>query len=119
MENSMLRIIVHLNISPERLDTFKGMAQDIVSNVEADEPLTNGYEWYISDNGKNCYVAECYQNSDALLNHLENVGDALGPLLDIAPLSEMIVFGSPSDTALEVLSGFGAKIFPLTAGFTR
>ena len=119
MENSMLRIIIQLNINPGQLDTFKGMAQDISSNVEANEPLTNGYEWYISDNGEICYVAECYPDSDALLNHLKNEEDVLGPLLDIAPLSEMLVFGSPSDTALEALSGFGAKIFPLAAGFTR
>ncbi len=119
MENTTVRLIVKFNINQGQLAAFKGMAAGIVDSVEAEEPLTTSYEWYINDSGDACYVSECYPNSDVLLAHLDHVGDALGALVEIAPLAEMLVFGSPSDAAMEVLSGFGAQVFPFEAGFVR
>ena len=119
MENSELRLIVGLKINEGQLEKFKSMAQEIAGSVEATEPNTTAYEWFINDTGDKCYVSESYPDSSALMSHLQNVGSALGPLLEIAPLTEMLVFGTPSIEATEVLSGFGAQIFPSIAGFSR
>lgn len=119
MENTTLRLIVNLNIKPGQVGAFKEMARKLAGSVEAAEPNTLSYEWYVNDDEEQCYVAECYPDSDALLSHLGNVGSALGALLEIAPLTEMLVFGSPSEKATEILSGFGARFLPLMAGFTR
>jgi len=119
MENTELRLIVGLNIGEGQLEKFKNMAQEIAGSVEATESNTSAYEWFINDAGDKCYVSELYPDSDALISHLKNVGAALGPLLEIAPLTEMLVFGMPSDEAAEILNGFGAQLFPFLAGFKR
>ncbi len=119
MENATLQIIVRLDIGEGQLESFKSMAQQIADNVEATEQSTRAYEWFINAAGDKCYVSESYPDSDALMLHINNVGAALGPLLEIAPLSSMLVLGTPSNEAAEVLSGFGAQIFLFSAGFSR
>ena len=119
MGKKAIRLFVCLNIDEDRFDQFKRMVQAMAESVESTEPNTLSYEWYTNTSEGKCYISEHYPDSESFLTHLDNVGAALGPLLEVAPLTELLVFGTPTDEAAEVLSGFGAKIFPYIAGFSR
>jgi quinol monooxygenase YgiN len=119
MENTTLQICTKLDIKPGQLSTFIDKLQSFTATVEATEPLTSTYAWYISDEGNCCYIVERFPNSDAFMEHLNDLSEEMVLLLEMAPIFEVLVFGSPSDDATEGLRAYGAKFFPLTAGFIR
>ena len=119
MSTERIKMLVTLNVGQGNPELFKKLSKELVKSVESNEASTIAYEWFMDDNAETCYIMECYPNSDALLSHLENVGAQLGPILEVAPLSELLVLGAVSEKAAEVLSGFGANIVPLHAGFQR
>jgi len=113
------RLVVHQGINKGGFEAFKKMAQDMTMGVEANEPNTLCYEWYVSDDGTDCYLVESYTDSEALLEHLSHVGEALHKMLDVSPLMELLVLGTPNKEVREALAGMGAKFFPLLIGCTR
>lgn len=119
MGDQVVRMIVKLNIKAGNLELFKSLARDLKETVEASEPDTIGYEWFMDASEQTSYLVETYPNSEVLLKHLDNVGEKLGPLLDAAPLGELLVFGALTSQAAEVLAGLGAKVFPPYIGFLR
>lgn len=119
MNTERIKMIVTLNVGKGNPALFTKLSKELVESVESDEPSTIIYEWYMDDAAETCYIVESYPNSDALLSHLEYVGSRLGPIIEAAPLSQLLVLGSVSEKAAEVLAGFGAKIVPLHAGFQR
>jgi quinol monooxygenase YgiN len=119
MADDQFRLVVHQNIRQGGLEAFKNLAEEMTRGVEADEPGTLCYEWYVSDDGSDCYLVEAYTDSDALLRHLKNVGDKLHAMMDISPLLELIVLGSPNQELRETLTGLGAKFYPRFIGCTR
>lgn len=119
MSTEYIKMVVTLNVGQGNPELFKKLSTELANSVEFNEASTISYEWFMDDAAKTCYIMECYPNSDALLSHLENVGPQIGPILETASLSEMLVLGKVSERAAEVLSGFGAKIVPLYAGFQR
>src|SRR5262245_50161349 len=108
-----------MNVQADKVETFKTMARELSTSVEAEEPETRSYEWYLSDDGAECYFTELLADSDALMAHLAHVGQAVGPPYAVAPIAEVVVFGSPSAKVGEVLAGLGARCYPRLAGFVR
>ena len=54
-----------------------------------------------------------------IMAHLGNVGDILGPLLELAPLTGLKVYGSPSNEVRQALGPFGAQYYEHFNGVTR
>ena len=107
------------SISDGKINEFKKLAAEIVDRVEANEPNTLSYEWFLSDDESKCYVVQVYEDSEAVLAHLANIGDLLGPFDEIAPLTGLMIFGSPSDELRQALEPVGPKILEHWFGFTR
>ena len=111
--------VVEWTIGDGETEKFKEMASGFVGSVQNDEPNTVTYQWYLSDDGKKCLLHEAFTDSDALLQHLANVGPTLPDLLALAPITRVEVFGTPSVEAREALDGLGAAYFPHLGGFQR
>ena len=116
---SKVYYIVEFNINEGHVDTFKKMAAGFISEVEASESGTVGYQWYLAEDGSRCLIKETFESSEALLVHLGNVGPNLPQLLEIAPLGRLEVFGPVSDTARGALDTLGAQYFSQFGGFVR
>ncbi len=119
MNNKELRLIVGLTIAESQLEEFKNRVIALIQKVETTEPTTISYEWFINEAGTKCYVSESFESSEALLSHSQNSGSVLGPVLELAPITEMIVFGKPNEEVVEALSEHGAKFLSFEAGFSR
>ncbi len=111
--------IVEFTINEGQVDTFKNMAKGFISEVEAKESGTLGYQWYVSEDGSHCRIQETFESSEALLVHLGNVGPSLPKLLEIAPLAGLQVFGPVTDAARGALDTLGAVYFSSIGGFDR
>ena len=56
-----------------RINEFKKLAAEIVDRVEATEPNTLSYEWFLSNDESKCYVVQIYKDSEAMkLRFTEN-----------------------------------------------
>jgi quinol monooxygenase YgiN len=111
--------IVEFTIEEGQVDAFTSLASGYIEAVQANEPGTLGYQWYLGEGGTKCILQETFADSNALLTHLGNVGPSLPELLAIAPITRLEVMGTVSDAAREALSGLGAVHFPHLGGFDR
>jgi quinol monooxygenase YgiN len=119
MAGGPFRMIVRQAIKPGKLEEFKKMSESLTSGVEADEPTTLGYEWFIDEAGSSCYLIESYGNAESFLLHFQGLGDKLGAMLEISPLEDMVVIGDPGPEVKEMLAGLGAKFYSPHVGFAR
>jgi quinol monooxygenase YgiN len=115
----MIGYLIELTINDDGLDTFKELATGYATAVNENEPNTLTYQWYLSEDNSTCLLHESFTDSEALLQHLANVGPSLPNLLAVAPITRVEVFGVPSDAAREALDGLGASYFPHFTGFHR
>lgn len=108
-----------LSISAGKIDEFKKLAAEMIKKVEANEPNIVSYDWFLSDDKSKCYVLERYKDSEAVLAHLGNIGEMMGPLLELAPITRLKLYGNPSDELRQAVEPFGPKVFEHWHGFTR
>jgi len=116
---SKVSYIVQFTINEGEVEKFKTMASGFASIVEANEPGTLGYQWWMGEDGNHCLLEETFESSEALLTHLGNVGPSLPDLMAIAPITRVEVRGSTSPAAREALAGLGATHFSHHVGFDR
>ena len=119
MAADSFRFILHQEIKEGQLETFKNRAKELTTGVELSEPDTLCYEFYVSDDGTEGYMVETYADSEAFLLHLSHVKETWQKMVDVAPLKELVVLGSPNAQVREALSGMGPKFLPLLIGCTR
>ncbi len=115
----MIFFHIEFSIIDGMADAFKAMADDFIGITYSKEPDTVIYEWYVGDDDKHAVLREGFCCSEALLEHLGNVGPLLPPLVKIAPITRLEVFGNVSDGVRSALAGLGASHFQHFGGFTR
>ena len=119
--STFIRIVVTLRIEPGKKSEFIEMITKNTIGLEANEPRTRGYEWYMGDNDK-CIVIETYDDSEAIFEHMANTRSGIlpNPVPELASVEEMRVFGSPNDKLKEALTARrDAKFFDTIAFFYR
>ena len=91
------------------------------TTVEANEPDTIDYQFYLIRDGTKCIVHETYANSEAALAHNNSVASKtiLPKVFSISRISRFDVYGNPSEELQKALTSFGAQNFKLFAGFSR
>ena len=119
MADNSLRVVVRMRVGSGQVEALEKLVAQLTASVEAAEPGMRSYEWFLSDDGADCYFTELLADSDAFMAHLAHVGPSLGPLFEIAPVSEVLVLGSPSRAVKEAIAGFGPKYLRPVAGFAR
>ena len=89
----------------------------------AEKTLTeSGCMFYaFSFSGDEAHVREGYENAEAVLAHLDNVGALLEEALQISDLTRLEVHGPESevDKLREPLAGLNPQFFILLTGFRR
>jgi quinol monooxygenase YgiN len=119
MADASFRIVVLMRIQPGQREAFERQIRALTAGVEAEEPDTLAYEWYVSADGTECYFHEWLADSEAFRAHVAHVGPSLPALQAIAPFAQTLAFGEPDAAAKELLAGFGARHYPRVAGFAR
>ena len=114
----MFSIFVKVNVPPDQQSEYIEKIKELVKQSEAHEPRTLSLEFYKNDAGE-FIVRDTYQDSEAFLAHLENVGEIVGAMSEIGSSTETLIFGSPNDLIRQRLSALGAQFFDSIAGFTR
>ena len=67
MEHNQIHFRAEFTIQEGKIDEFKKLVQDMSRTVEANEPDTINYQFYLNRDGTMCIVNETYSNSEAHL----------------------------------------------------
>jgi len=108
----------YFSVAPNHLEAFKALCEQLVEKTR-DEPQCLFYGFSFSEN--QAYCREGYENAEALLNHLDNVGQLLEQLLQISTIERLEVHGAEAELAKlrEPLADFKPEFFVLEYGFRR
>jgi quinol monooxygenase YgiN len=106
-------------IEEGKKEEYKKLIQDMSRAVEANEPDTINYRFYLNESETQCIVWETYANSEAVLVHINGVASQsiLPKVHSVSKISKLDVYGNPSKELQMVLTG--TRTFNPFAGFSR
>ena len=106
---SVLQMTARLSIHPGTILEFKKRAADCMQATQKDSG-TLRYDWFLNDDETECVVVEAYRNSEAVLEHLANLGPALNALLEVSDI-DIEVYGAPSPDLLKAGAALAPKVY--------
>jgi len=121
IEHNQISFRAEFMIGRGKIEEFKKLVQEMSRAVEANEPDTIDYRFYLNKEGTKCIVHETYANSEAALAHNKSVASRtiLPKVFSISKIIRFDAYGNPSEELQKVLTGFGAQTFNLFVGFSR
>lgn len=110
---------LQMSVREGRLDDARELMSEMVASTR-EEPGAQGYEWFLSEDGKRCHINERYADSEAVVTHLDNFGTKFADrfLACFEPTS-LSVYGEPNAQAKAALDGLGATYLGWFGGFNR
>ena len=111
-------LVPYFEVPAESLQAFKALGPKFVAKTR-NEPGCMHYAFSFSGNSAHC--REGYENADAVLAHLQNVGELLGDALKIAKIVRLEVHAPAAQ--VEKLKGplasLNPQFFTLEEGIRR
>ena len=114
-QNQTIHFRAEFAIEQGKIEEYKKLIQEMSRMIEANEPDTINYQFYLNKD-----VHETYVNSEAALAHNNGVASRtiLPKIFSLAKISRFEVYGNPSEELQKLLASFNAETFNLFAGFS-
>jgi quinol monooxygenase YgiN len=121
MEQNQIHFRAEFSIDQGKIEEYKKQIQEMSRMIEANEPDTINYQFYLNKDQTKCLVHETYEDSDAALAHGNGVASRtiLTRIFTLAKVSRFDVYGNPNVELQKSLASFGAETFNLFTGFSR
>ncbi len=110
-----IQVSARLKVKPGKMEEFKKLAKSCLEEVKQKDKGTIQYDWFYNDLKSECVVKERYIDSDAVLDHMANVGKLLGGLVELSSIS-LEVYGSPSADLQNALDGWDVTYYEFGVG---
>ena len=117
--SDQVQFVVELTIGAGGLARFKELAQAATDAVQAQEPGTIGYQWYISEDQKCAFVIEWYAHADLIPGHMQLVHPILVQMGEVSQVARFEVFGNLTEAAKQALAPAKPGMYGYWLGFTR
>lgn len=117
-QDTCCTIVPYFKVHEGQLEAFKSLCEQFVEKTRSESQcLYYGFSF----DGDQVYCREGYEDAQALLVHLENVGALLDEALKIAELTRLEIHGPEEELAhlREPLKDLGPQFFRLKYGFRR
>jgi hypothetical protein len=111
-------IVPYFKVQSGKLEAFKSLCEQFVEKASGEAKcLYYGFSF----DGDQAHCREGYENAEALLAHLGNVGSLLEEALKISALARLEVHGPEEELAKlrEPLAALKPQFFTLEYGFRR
>jgi quinol monooxygenase YgiN len=105
-----LQGIARYKIHEGKLEEFKRLSAQCMEIVRTKDTGTLQYEIYFSDDQSECIVLERYRDSDALIEHLEHIGDLMEAIVATGSVSGELL-GGPSAALRANLADSPVRLF--------
>jgi quinol monooxygenase YgiN len=119
LEDTCCTLAPYFKIHEGQVEAWKAGCPDFVAKTREEG---DGCRFYgFSFDGETAHCREGYRDADAVLAHLDNVGELLKKALAISDLTRLEVHGPASeiDKLREPLSGLNPQFFTVEFGFRR
>jgi quinol monooxygenase YgiN len=93
-----------------KLEEFKALAAECMRTVREKDSGTLQYDWFLNQAQTECVVRETYKDSEAVLEHIANLGASLGAILSVCDWT-FEVCGSPSPELVKATAGLSLKAY--------
>lgn len=110
-----IHVTARFKIQENKLPAFKKLVGECIRSTQEKDTGTLQYDWFINEPLMECVVHEKYADSDAVLEHVGNLGELLGRLLEITDM-DLELYGDPSQKLRDATAGFDAKIYSFVQG---
>ena len=110
-----IQITARFRIHAGRLDDFHSLARECMDVVREHDTGTLQYDWFLHPDGTECVLRERYRDSDAVMEHMGNLGDRLGRFFEFCDV-DIEVYGSPSDVLVQAAAALRPRVYPLFQG---
>jgi quinol monooxygenase YgiN len=102
-------------IAPGGLAVFKRLAARALELTKG-EAGNLQYDWFFSGDETKCVVREAYENSDAVLAHVANMGELIGKEAALGRGLEIEAFGPVSPQLAEALAALQPTVYGFFQG---
>ena len=117
MENTnKLEISAFFKIPKGKLEEFKRLATESIRLSKEKDTGTLKYDFYISSDETECEMREEYESSEAVLEHMANLGEHQQEVFSDFPLDHVNVYGNPSPELLEAAKVFDIRVYSFSQG---
>ncbi len=104
------QVTARLKIHEGKLAEFKDVTARCMQIVREKDSGTLQYDWFFNADETECVVLETYRDSEAVLEHVANLGETFGELLSVCDM-DLEVFGSPSAELVAATVELAPKIY--------
>lgn len=95
-DGKLVVAVARFSVHPGKEAEFRALAQECFDRVVANEPGTLGYEWFLSEDGRECLTIDIYRDVDALRAHMANAGPVMAKIVGIVD-SRTAIYGAVPD----------------------
>ena len=112
---SNIQVRASFKIYDGKYEEFIKLAALCLASVKEKDSDTLQYDWFFSENQKECVIREKYTDSTAVLTHVGNLGGLLGELLEVSDM-QLEVFGNASKELVTATAGLKPKFYSFFQG---
>jgi len=107
---SEIQGIARFKLGPGEAQEFKQVSAQCLEVVRAKDTGTLQYDIYLNDDESEAFVVERYRDSDALIEHVANLGDLMQAIMSVGSI-EGEVLGDLSPELDAQLAGGPVRVF--------
>ena len=107
---SELQGIARFTFHEGKLEEFKRLSAQCMEIVRSKDTGTLQYEIYFNDDQSECMVLERYRDSEALVEHAENIGDLMEAIVATGSVTGELL-GEPSAALRANLADGPVRLF--------
>jgi quinol monooxygenase YgiN len=121
VKHGQIEFRAEFTIQEGKVEEYKKLVEEMSRVVEANEPGTINYQFYLNRDETKCIVSERYANSEAVFAHINGVASQtiLPKIFNVSKISKFEVYGNPSEELQKLLTIFSPHIYTQFTGFTR
>ena len=99
--------VIELAVSPDCFGDLKTLNAELVEATRKNEPGMLDNHWSISDDRQVCHIYERFQDSAAMISHMQSFGPKFGErFFAILKPTRIVIYGTPSAEVKEAVAEF-------------
>jgi quinol monooxygenase YgiN len=103
--------IARFTFNDGKVEDFKRLSEQCMEIVRTKDTGTLGYDIYFNDDESEAIVIERYRDSDALIEHVANIGDDLMAAITATASVHGETLGEPSAHLKAMMEGSPVRLF--------
>jgi hypothetical protein len=112
--------VLEFAVDPGRFEELKTLMAELVEATQKNEVGMLDNHWAISDDRQVCHIYERFQDSAAVMTHLQWFGPNFGErFMKILKPTRVVIYGTPSQEVKDAFAEFKPVYMARLGGFRR